>query len=150
VTVILSSLQIDLESSISARFGMGATAVAVGGLFALIAGQIELGLCLFSLLGGAGGYVIYKSRQSYQMVFNSYYEVLDLAIEEVLKWTTTVTGSYTAKMSKRKNSRCSVGYINLTTILSKTLHNLRGWAIFVPWVCTTILNLLFDSSSKRH
>ncbi len=37
---------------------MGATAVAVGALFALIAGQIELGLCLFSLLGGAGGYVI--------------------------------------------------------------------------------------------
>jgi hypothetical protein len=102
VTVILSILQIDLESSISARFGVGATAVAVGALFALIAGQFELGLCLLSLLGGAGGYVIYKSRQMYQMVFNSYYEVLDLAIEEVLKWTTTVTGSYTAKMSKEK------------------------------------------------
>ncbi|CAM6038132.1 unnamed protein product [Sphagnum compactum] len=87
-----SSLQIDLESSISGRFGVGAAAVAVGALFALIAGQIELGLCLLSLLGGAGGYVIYKSRQSYQMVFNSYYEVLDLAIEEILKWTTTVTG----------------------------------------------------------
>ncbi len=102
MTIILSILQIDLESSISARFGVGATAVAVGALFALIAGQIELGLCLLSLLGGAGGYVIYKSRQSYQMAFNSYYEVLDLAIEEVLKWTTTVTGSYTAKMSKEE------------------------------------------------
>lgn len=99
MTIILSSLQIDLESSISARFGVGAAAVAVGALFALIAGQIELGLCLLSLLGGAGGYVIY---QSYQMVFNSYYEVLDLAIEEVLKWTTSVTGSYAAKMSKEK------------------------------------------------
>jgi xylose isomerase len=102
VTIILSSLQIDLELSISARFGVGATAVAVAALYALIAAQIELGFCLLSLLGGAGGYAIYKSRQSYQTVFNSYYQVLDLAIDKVLKWTTTVTGSYTAKMSKEK------------------------------------------------